>query len=83
MFNCIHGNAPLHLVNSIVMCCETHNVNTRLANTMNVDVPYARTELYKRSAIYRASIIWNSMPDNLKDCIDLNDFKAKAKVYFR
>ena len=82
IFNCIHGNAPQNLVNSIVMACEVHDVNTRLANSFNVVVPEYRTEIYKRSFIYRASIVWNELPESIKECNNLADFKCKVKGHF-
>ena len=82
MYNCIHGNAPLHLVNSIVMACDVHEVNTRLANSSNVVIPECHTQYFKRSFLYRASVIWNSLPEELKDCNNVNLFKCKAKIYF-
>ena len=82
IFNCIHGNAPQNLVNSIVMACEVHDVNTRLANSFNVVVPEYRTEFYKRSFIYRASIVWNGLPESIKDCNNLVHFKRQVKGHF-
>jgi len=43
MYNCIHGNAPDYLCNSIVMACESNDVNTRSNNSLNVQIPYCRT----------------------------------------
>jgi hypothetical protein len=82
MYNCIHGNAPSHLVNSIVMACDVHDVNTRLASTLNVAIPECRTEIFKRSFIYRASVIWNQLPEEIKDCDNVDIFKSKVRTFF-
>jgi len=82
MYNCIHGNAPSNLSNSVIMACDVHTINTRLANTLNVHVPECQTEVLKKSFIYRASIIWNKLPEELKNCKNLNTFKYKVKTYF-
>ena len=82
MYNCIHGNAPQYLVNSIVMACDAHNINTRLANSLNVIIPECNSQLFKRSCIYRASILWNTLPDSLKECDRIHKFKHQAKHFF-
>ena len=82
MYNCIHGNAPQHLVNSIVMACDAHEINTRLSNMLNVILPECQSQLFNRSFMYRASIVWNTLPEELKDCTTLDLFKSKVKVYF-
>ena len=82
MYNCIRGNAPQHLVNSIVMACDAHEINTRLSNTLNVVIPDCQSQLFTRSFIYRASVAWNTLPEELKDCTTLDLFKSKVKVYF-
>ena len=51
MYNCIHGNSPQYLVNSIVMAYDAHNINTRLANSLNVIIPECNSQMYKRSFI--------------------------------
>jgi hypothetical protein len=83
MYNSVYGNAPAHLVNSVVMAGETNNLNTRISNTLKVDVPYCRTNVMKRSFIYRASNVWNEMPSNLHECPSIDNFKKGAKLFFK
>ena len=83
MYNSIYGFAPAHLVNSIVMACETNSVNTRVKDTMKVDEPYCRTDIMKRSFIYRGSIVWNQLPSNVHCASSIESFKKHAKDIFR
>jgi hypothetical protein len=57
MHNCIYGNAPDYLVNSVVMACESNDVNTRSNDTMNVQVPFCKSDFFKKSFIYRGSVL--------------------------
>lgn len=82
MFNCIHGDSSLNLVNSVVMACDMHGVNTRLSNSLNVVIPECRTQCMKKSFIYRASIVWNTLPNIIKNSDNVDMFKVRAKFYF-
>ena len=79
MYNCIHGNAPDYLCNSIVMECDTSDVNTRSSNTMNVQVPFCRTNNFKKSFIYRGSVVWNQLSSDVQESSTVMTFKANVK----
>ena len=81
MFKCIHGNAPNYLCNQIIMACEISERNTRFTDFNNVYVPFPRKAVFKGSFIYTASILWNSMPNILKECNVLSSFKILLRNY--
>ena len=57
-------NLGLRETNSLV----TKNSNSyNLRKSLNVVLDRPKTELGRRSFVYRAAIAWNSLPDNLKD----------------
>ena len=64
------------------MSCEVHDRTTRLTESMDVSVPYCRTETGKRSFIYNGSRIWNNLDDNLKHCLDIDCFKRSYKTLY-
>jgi hypothetical protein len=82
MYNCIHGNAPDYLVNSIVMACEASDVNTRVNDTLNVQVPFCRTDIMKRSFIYRGSKVWNDIPRDIQEATNVKEFKCHIKKLY-
>ena len=82
MYRCIHGLAPLNLCNAVVMACETHDRNTRLINSNDVAIPFCRTDIMKKSFIYRASVVWNSLPNDIKMSESLEIFKKHVKQYY-
>ena len=83
MFKCIHGLAPDYLSNEVIMAVEISNRNTRNLNINNVHVPAVNTECTKNSFSYCGPVVWNSLPDDLKECTNLNMFKLHAKDFFR
>jgi len=51
--------------------------------TPKFKIPRVNKNLYgMKSFDYLASNLWNSIPDELKLCKSLNDFKTRAKIYF-
>ena len=83
MYNCIYGNAPINLCNSIVMACEANDRTTRINNTMQVLVPLSRTKKYKQSFIFRGSSVWNNLPETFHNAVSVTSFKTMVKRYCR
>ena len=54
-----------------------HSYNTRSAN--KVYTKYERTNYRRFSVRYRGAIIWNSLPNSLKEIKSLQLFKRKLK----
>lgn len=79
MYQCIHGYAPAYLVNSVVMACEGHDRDTRLSNTMAVQLPECNSSAMQRSFINRGSVAWNKLPNHLQNCTELKNFKSTVK----
>ena len=51
VFNCIHGNAPCYLSDSIAMASHMHDRNTRLNMSPDVNAPLGRTHYMRSSFI--------------------------------
>jgi hypothetical protein len=83
MYNSIYGYAPSYLCNSVVMACEANDRNTRINNTLQVDVPSSRTSDFERSFIYRASNFWNTLPHSIHMATSTESFKRLLKDYTR
>ena len=58
---------------------ETHNINTRASQTLNVSSPRPNIEFFKRSFAYHGPHVWNSLPDEVKSAENLNDMKRLYK----
>ena len=83
MFKCIHGIAPHYLSDQVVMMCDVIPYGTRSTYDMNVHLPYARTEYFKKSFQYTGGELWNQLTDNIKESPTLRKFKASYReAYF-
>ena len=84
MQKCMHGSAPIHLKNDIVMNSESHEISTRASANSDVLIPTPNCELFKRSFKYQSAKIWNGLPPELKTINDYQTFKLMYKrLYFR
>ena len=72
---------PHIICNAIAMCSDVANRVTRMSDASNMTVvPPASLEIFKNSFSYRGPIIWNTLPEHLRCCCTLNDFKKKMKI---
>ena len=80
MFKCIQGLAPSYLSNSVVMACETSDLNTRLVNSNDVSRPDVNIEKYRTAFSYTGALSYNELPENLKCITSLTRFKSSYKA---
>src|SRR5215813_11195841 len=78
VFQCIHNtdstiNARIQLVQ--------HSYKTRNSNT-GLFVPRVNTNYGKHSIHYSGSIIWNSIPADIKQSTSLSSFKHKLFIHY-
>ena len=83
VFNCIHGNAPCYLSDSIDMASHMQDRNTRLNMSSDVNVPLGRTHYMRSSFIYRVAVVWNALPNAVKDSGSLSAFRINLKRHIR
>ena len=79
MFKAIRGLTPMYMTDNIVMAAETHDRDTRLSNSNDVNIPPHNSDVLKRSFIYNGSVIWNKLPDEIRMATDVSDFKWRYK----
>ena len=81
MFKAIHGLAPDYIANDITMLREVSTRPTRSFDSIDVYVPHARLECYKKSFGYIGPKTWNKLPNNIKECQTLATFKTNLKAF--
>ena len=74
MYKAIHGLPPMYMTDNIVMARETHNRDTRLSDSNDVNIAPHDSDVLERSFIYNGSVIWNSLLDEIRVATDLSDF---------
>ena len=80
MFKCIHGLVPHYLSNDVTMVVDIHGYNTMSSENMDPYVPRCTKELCKRSFLYKGNMLWNDLPDILKESSSLDVFKSNYRV---
>jgi hypothetical protein len=81
MFKCIHGKVPNYLCDQVIMACDVHSYGTRQANSMNVHVQHAKTEVLKKSLFYNGGRLWNQLPEVVKESENIDTFKKNYKIF--
>ena len=84
MYKCINDIAPVRISNEITKVSDTHDVNTRLANTDDLYIPEPKCELFRHSFRYYGPSLWNTLPQALRESPSIDSFKYNYKMqYFR
>ena len=81
-FKCIHGLAPEYMTKLIANACDEHAYNTRFANSRGLLVPHFNTAYFKNSFQCNASILWNKLPQEIRNATSLKLFKRQVKAFY-
>ena len=82
IFKCIHGLAPNYLTNNVIFDFEVSQKATR-KHEMNLYLNLPENEFHKNMLFYSGAKEWNLLPNYLKDCNDIVQFKQKLKSYIK
>ena len=85
MYRCLHGTAPLYLIDSCTLTAEvTGHQHLWSATQRKLVVPcYGLNSFGCRRFSVAGLSTWNSLPDSLCDPeLDLDTFKRQLKTYF-
>jgi len=78
MYKYMNSLLPNPLKSLFVINKQLHTYNTR--NKNNPIVPRHKTELGKKCLSHMGPIIWNTVPNNIKEKKTLNSFKSLLKI---
>ena len=79
MYKALNGLTPEYLSDTIVLAGEAHDRETRLTDSFDVYVPGYNSAMLKRSFIYNGSVLWNSLPLDIKNSVNIHTFKRNYK----
>ena len=77
-FNVISNKSPLYLHDLIIMPQKS---TTRSSGKNLLVVPLTKSESDRRSFSYASPSVWNSLPQNLRDCHNIETFKKHLKTF--
>ena len=81
MYKCINNSSPDYLCNSFDMNTNSNVYLLRSSAKENLFVPRPNSNFMKRTVHYSGTILWNSLPPNLKLIQDIDLFKKKYTDY--
>lgn len=81
MYKCINNSAPDYLCNLFDMNTNSNVYSLRSSAKGNLFVPRPNSNFMKRTFHYSGTILWNSLPPNLKLIQDIDLFKKKYTDY--
>ena len=63
------------------MNVDVHAQNTRSSKNIDLYVPMYAKEICKSSFAYKGSMLWNDLPDEVKESSSLDAFKSNHRFY--
>ena len=81
-FKALNNIAQNYLCSKIKMAKNCHSHNTRRAAKNHLQIPSSNTKFGMRTFAYRASKLWNDLPNELLDIKSLLKFKTSVKNFF-
>ena len=77
--NTLRTHRPEFLKEQIVLCNTVHKHNTRKASNGDIVQAHPKTNFRKRTVLYRASKIWNELPQDIRQEKSKISFKRRIK----
>ena len=78
-YKAINNLAPAYISQKFVLQSSTYN--TRSSSIGNVIVPKPKLEAYRKSFVYTGSVLWNSLPVQIRNSLSLHSFKKASYQY--
>ena len=80
MYKIVHGLAPPYMTDMFREQFGPKVYDLRNPK-LKLEIPAARTSLFKNSFAFTGASIWNALPDDLKQLLSVSAFKKKIKTY--
>ena len=79
---CLKNEAPVYLKNKIQYLSDRNPYSLRNVVSEKLQIPKAKTELFKKTFTYSGPKLWNELPFSIRQASSHNAFKTKLKVSF-
>ena len=79
VFKILNGKAPTYLQDLFSVRGTGHNIRN---SEMRLNVPRPRTDYMKKSFCYSGAVLFNSLPQNIRKCQSLPQFKKAINKYY-
>ena len=81
MFKCLNGMSPTYLSDRIDYVNDHTSRSTHSSTNNNLYVPRPRIEKFRESLQYAGPTLYNSLPNYVKDSVNIASFKYHFKKY--
>lgn len=79
--NIVLNQTPAYFCNQLIQTSNRHNYHTRNASLGHLTLPFPRTNLLKRTVMYRSMSSWNSLPFHITLAQNKLSFKKTLKTH--
>jgi hypothetical protein len=76
---CLRNEALIYLKNKIQYLSDRNPCSLRNVVSEKLQIPKAKTELFKKTFTYSGPKLWNELPFSIRQSSSHNAFKTKAK----
>ena len=80
IFNALNGNSPKYLTDLFQISANVHTYRTRNASSLGISIPRVRTEKGKRRLSIEGSLLWNDLPQSVRNT---NTIATFISAYWR
>jgi hypothetical protein len=81
-FKAIHQLCPNYVSDQLSIASNIHTYNTRHSSNNNIFHTYTPNKVATQSIKYTSTVVWNSLPNEMKHEKSLVLFKSKCKKFF-
>ena len=82
LYNILHTSTPVYLASRFQYLSSCHTKDTRSRHHTTLSIPLHRTSFYSLSFTISVAKLWNTLPQNVRDCQTLLQFKNKLERHF-
>ena len=83
VFKALQEGSPMYLHQIFTHVKDTHHVNSRSAAHGDLYVSKPRKNFLKCTISYTGAMIWNSLPNSVKNCKNLPEFKRTCAAHIQ
>lgn len=77
MYKTMHGLTPPYLHSLFQFTSEIHTRSLRSTSEDLLYIPKPKLEIYRNTIAYSGSKLWNAIPENIRQCTSLHQFKHR------
>ena len=78
MFKCMNGLAPDYLTSKFTVCSDLYSHSLRSTTFGHLHIPRSKSKYFKMTFQYSGLIIWNNLPNGIKDLRHTESVKMKC-----